>query len=113
MQVHFMEVLHALSGLVAGVELPAEAEIRLHGMMLAVLPDESGSPAKFNAAHVYAAMTVASAVQGHLQRYRLQQQALREEEALRRGVFGDEDEEGEGGAPRPLPGLAHMKVRLM
>lgn len=42
--VHFMEVLHALAGLVAGAELPAEEEMRMHGYMAPQLPKVGGVP---------------------------------------------------------------------
>jgi len=38
LSVNFMETLHALAGIVAGAELPAEEEQRLHGYFQDVLP---------------------------------------------------------------------------
>mmetsp|Transcript_29721 Transcript_29721/g.77084 ORF Transcript_29721/g.77084 Transcript_29721/m.77084 type:complete len:380 (-) Transcript_29721:955-2094(-) len=66
--VHFLEVLHALAGRVAGAEIPAEEELRIHHRLVKRVPE--GAPL-YTAAHAYAAMAVAGAVRGYLQRVAL------------------------------------------
>eukprot|EP00967_Tisochrysis_lutea_P067932 scaffold88872_cov21-Tisochrysis_lutea.AAC.1 len=38
LKVHFMEVLHALAGRIAGAELPAEEELRIHAKLVKSIP---------------------------------------------------------------------------
>lgn len=44
-KVHFLEVLHALSGRIAGAELPAEEELRIHAKLVKECPKVSKAPA--------------------------------------------------------------------
>uniref|UniRef100_A0A7S1XCD4 Voltage-gated ion channel superfamily n=1 Tax=Tetraselmis chuii TaxID=63592 RepID=A0A7S1XCD4_9CHLO len=68
-QVHFLETLHALSGRVAGTQLPEEEEEHIHMRMHERLPD-SNYP-KYSAAHYHAALYVQAAVRGFLARHQM------------------------------------------
>ncbi|KAF5837633.1 hypothetical protein DUNSADRAFT_4066, partial [Dunaliella salina] len=76
LSVNFMETLHALAGIVAGAELPAEQEQQLHSYFKDSMPKEAG-PKGFSAAHAYAAMTVTAAMRGFLQRQRIVDEVLK------------------------------------
>lgn len=67
--VHFLETLHALSGRVAGTQLPEEEEEHIHARMHERLPDTSYP--KYSAAHYHAALYVQAAVRGFLARHQM------------------------------------------
>jgi hypothetical protein len=92
LQVHYIETLHALAGRVAGTEVPAEEEARVHRRLQAHLPPpEDPPPASrssfgggargrqhgggYTVAHYFAAMYVQAAIKGFLQRHQIQRQA--------------------------------------
>lgn len=70
--VHFVEVLHALAGRVAGVQLPADEAEKMHTTFAAMMPAHEREYPKYSAAHYYAALHVQAAVRGFLARYRAQ-----------------------------------------
>lgn len=71
-RVQFLETLHALSGRVAGTQLPEEDERRIHEKLCSHIPQEIGFP-KYTAAHVLAALYVQAAVRGFLARHQMAQ----------------------------------------
>ena len=69
-QVHFLETLHALTGSIAGTDLPEEELQKLKGDIANKLPSVSSSELpRFTAAHYHAALFVQAAVRGFLLRY--------------------------------------------
>ncbi|KAF5831563.1 hypothetical protein DUNSADRAFT_12976, partial [Dunaliella salina] len=86
-KVHFLEVLHALAGRVAGAELPAEEERRVHRRFSKALPQDRST---FTAAQVYAAMVVSGAIKGFLQR-----SSIRDED-----YASDDEGDAQEGSPR-------------
>mmetsp|Transcript_29707 Transcript_29707/g.77007 ORF Transcript_29707/g.77007 Transcript_29707/m.77007 type:complete len:1190 (-) Transcript_29707:1393-4962(-) len=100
-KVHFLEVLHALAGHVAGAELPAEEERRVHCRICKALPQEGSS---FTAAQVYAAMVVSGAIKGFLQRF-----SIKDEDC----GTDDEADAPEGSPRRPdMDGASSWDKRL-
>eukprot|EP00951_Prasinocladus_malaysianus_P000337 scaffold2539_cov43-Prasinocladus_malaysianus.AAC.1 len=67
--VHFLETLHALSGRVAGTQLPDEEEEHIHLKLHERLPDTAYP--KYSAAHYHAALYVQAAVRGFLARHQM------------------------------------------
>ena len=67
--VHFLETLHALSGRVAGCQLPEDEELLIHKQMHERLPDTTYP--KYSAAHYHAALYVQAAVRGFLARHQM------------------------------------------
>jgi Ion transport protein len=72
--VHFMEVLHALAGRVAGVQLPTDEAEKMHACFTGMLPIHEREYPKYSAAHYHAALHVQAAVRGFLARYKMQVQ---------------------------------------
>ena len=75
-KLHFLEVLHALAGRVAGTDLPKEEEEKIRDKIADRLPtfgEGKGAP-KYTAAHVHAALYVQAAVRGFLARYEMREQ---------------------------------------
>ena len=75
-ELHFLEVLHALSGRVAGTDLPLEEEEDIRNKIIDRLPtfnEKKGVP-KYTAAHVHAALFVQAAVRGFLARYQMREE---------------------------------------
>mmetsp|Transcript_4028 Transcript_4028/g.11501 ORF Transcript_4028/g.11501 Transcript_4028/m.11501 type:complete len:217 (-) Transcript_4028:1089-1739(-) len=70
-KVHFLETLHALSGRVAGVDVPADEEFLVHNKLGQRLPKDT-EPAKYTLSDYHAALWVKSAIQGYLLRVRLE-----------------------------------------
>ncbi|KAG1668958.1 hypothetical protein FOA52_001002 [Chlamydomonas sp. UWO 241] len=65
MQVNLLETLHALSGRVAGVELPVDEELEVHGKLVQRLPNDEVAP-KYMLSDYYAALYVKSVIKGFL-----------------------------------------------
>ena len=81
---HFLETLHALTGRVAGTELPADAEYAVHNNLIQRLPRDA-EPPKYSVADYYAALHVRTSIKGFLFRDKLQslvKDAKRKEMAL-------------------------------
>ena len=77
--VHFLEVLHALAGRIAGVQLPTDEAEKAQARFAGLLPEGAGGAyPKYSAAHYHAALHVQAAVRGFLARYRMRG-ALEEE----------------------------------
>jgi hypothetical protein len=73
--VHFLEVLHALSGRIAGVQLPADETEKMQARFVGLVPDnEKNEFPKYSAAHYHAALHVQAAVRGFLARHRMREQ---------------------------------------
>lgn len=71
--VHFIEVLHALAGRIAGVELPTDEAQKAHARFVSVLPPQAEQYPKYSAAHYHAALHVQAAVRGFLARHDMEQ----------------------------------------
>eukprot|EP00798_Chlamydomonas_sp_ICE-L_P006468 gene6469-3102_t len=69
-QLHFLETLHALTGRVAGAELPADEEYVVHNRLIQRLPKDE-SPPKYSVADFYCAMQVKTSIKGFLIRKKL------------------------------------------
>ena len=74
-KIHFLETLHALTGRIAGTELPESEEVKVRDSMVDRLPtfDNAKDVPKFTAAHFHAALYVQAAVRGYMQRYRMRE----------------------------------------
>jgi hypothetical protein len=74
-KIHFLETLHALTGRIAGTELPESEEVKVRDSMVDRLPtfDNAKDFPKFTAAHFHAALYVQAAVRGYMQRYRMRE----------------------------------------
>ena len=74
-KIHFLETLHALTGRIAGTELPESEEVKVRDSMVDRLPtfDNAKDVPKFTAAHFHAALYVQAAVRGYMQRYRIRE----------------------------------------
>jgi hypothetical protein len=73
--VHFLEVLHALAGRIAGVQLPMDEAEKVQTCFASLLPDnDKANYPKYSAAHYHAALHVQAAVRGFLARYRMRSQ---------------------------------------
>ena len=74
-KIHFLETLHALTGRIAGTELPESEEVKVRDSMVDRLPtfDNAKGVPKFTAAHFHAALYVQAAVRGYMQRYRMRE----------------------------------------
>lgn len=72
--VHFLEVLHALAGRIAGVQLPVDEAEKIQAGFVGLLPDSDKEYPKYSAAHYHAALHVQAAVRGFLARHRMQGQ---------------------------------------
>lgn len=75
--VHFIEVLHALAGRIAGVQLPADEAEKAHARFVSILPPQAAEYPKYSAAHYHAALHVQAAVRGFLARHDMEQERLR------------------------------------
>eukprot|EP00892_Ulva_mutabilis_P001295 jgi/Ulvmu1/11166/UM072_0002.1 len=67
--VHFIEVLHALAGRIAGVQLPCDEAEKAHARFVSILPPQAEEYPKYSAAHYHAALHVQAAVRGFLARH--------------------------------------------
>jgi Ion transport protein len=76
--VHFLEVLHALAGRIAGVQLPVDEAEKMHACFTGMLPIHEREYPKYSAAHYHAALHVQAAVRGFLARYKMQSEPQRE-----------------------------------
>jgi hypothetical protein len=73
--VHYLEVLHALAGRIAGVQLPMDEAEKVQTCFASLLPDnDKADYPKYSAAHYHAALHVQAAVRGFLVRYRMRSQ---------------------------------------
>lgn len=71
--VHFIEVLHALAGRIAGVQLPSDEAEKAHARFVSILPPHAEEYPKYGAAHYHAALHVQAAVRGFLARHDMEQ----------------------------------------
>ena len=69
-QAHFVEVLHALTWRVSGIELPANTEYTIHTNLVNRLPKDDLLP-KYSVGNYYAALKVQTYVRGYLFRMKL------------------------------------------
>lgn len=79
--VHFIEVLHALAGRIAGVQLPTDEAMKAHARFVSILPPHSPEYPKYSAAHYHAALHVQAAVRGFLARHDMEQRQMRGEKS--------------------------------
>ena len=80
-KIHFLETLHALTGRIAGTELPESEEVKVRDSMVDRLPTFASDKdvPKFTAAHFHAALYVQAAVRGYMQRYRMREKLAQAE----------------------------------
>ena len=80
-KIHFLETLHALTGRIAGTELPESEEVKVRDSMVDRLPTFASDKdvPKYTAAHFHAALYVQAAVRGYMQRYRMREKLTQAE----------------------------------
>eukprot|EP00798_Chlamydomonas_sp_ICE-L_P030252 gene30252-35240_t len=90
-QLHFLETLHALTGRIAGAELPVEEEYIVHNRLVQRLPKDE-EPPKYSIADFYCAMQVKTSIKGFLIRLKIlasvQALAREQSEAVSSGKLG-------------------------
>ena len=90
-QVHFLETLHALTGSIAGTDLPDEELQKLKGDIANKLPSvTSAEIPRFTAAHYHAALFVQAAVRGFLLRHHTMSSMRRSNKQDANGEAGEE-----------------------